>query len=36
MDNDIKEGLSNGWRNVKSWWSSEVAPKLTLSLGRAV
>ena len=28
---DIKTGLVDGWNGIKSWWNSNVAPKLTLS-----
>lgn len=27
---DIKTGLSNGWSDIKNWWKTSVAPKLTL------
>jgi len=26
----IKAGLKNGWNDIKSWWNTSVAPKLTL------
>ena len=27
----IKDGLVTGWNSIKSWWSNNVAPKLTLT-----